>query len=178
MDKQTDTPHTSIETLEMAAQPAPNVRPRRPLVVTLLVILFAMNSVFTLILATLYVAQTGLFSQQVAVEALAQLGDVPGLFVTARAIGATALAVLYPITTIGLHRLQPWAWRSGMIILGLQLAVGLAEYLTDSLAVPGLFISVAAVFLLNQHSVRKAFGIAKESRDNIAQPIERAGDPV
>jgi hypothetical protein len=178
MDKQTDTPHTPIETLEMAAQPASNVRPRRPLVVTVLVILFALNSVLMLALAALYVAQTGLFSQQVAAEALAQTGDAPGLFVVARAIGAAALAVLYPITTVGLYRLQPWAWRSGMIILGIQLAVGLAEYLIESPVVPGLFISVAAVFLLNQHSVRKAFGIAKESRDNIAQPIERAGDPV
>jgi hypothetical protein len=65
-----------------------------------------------------------------------------------------------------------------MIILGIQLAVGLAEFLMESPVVPGLFLSVAAVFLLNQHSVRMVFGIVKENRDIIVQPIERAGDPV
>jgi hypothetical protein len=178
MDKQTGMTRTPIETPEKTAQPTASARPRRPFVVTLLVILFALNSVLVLILTALYLAQTGLFSQQIAAQALAQMGDAPGLFVMARAIGLTALAVIYPMTTMGLYRLRPWAWRSGMIILGIQLAVGLADYLMESPVTPGLFISVTAVFLLNQHSVRKAFGIVKESRDNIAQPIERAGDLV
>ncbi len=178
MDKQTDMTRTPIETPERAAQPTASARPRRPLVVTMLVILFAINSLLMLILAMLYLVETGLFSQAVAAQVLEQMGDTSGLFVVVRAIGVAALAVLYPITTVGLYRLRPWAWRSGMIILGIQLAVGLALYLMESPVVPGLFLSVAAVFLLNQHSVRMVFGIVKENRDIIVQPIERAGDPV
>lgn len=175
MDKQTRMTRTPIEIPETAAQ---STASPRPLVVTVLVILFAINSLLMLILAMLYLVETGLFSQQAAAQVLEQMGDTPGLFVVGRAIGVAALAVLYPITTVGLYRLRPWAWRSGMIILGIQLAVGLAEYLMQSPVVPGLFVSVAAVFLLNQHSVRKVFGIVKENRDIIVQSIERAGDPV
>lgn len=178
METNSNTTITLGETPETKSQSVLNSQPRRPPVVILLVILFVFDSLLMLILALIYLFETGLFSQHITAVALSQMGDTPGLFVSARAISVAALAVLYPITTVGLFRLRPWAWRSGMIILGIQLAVGLAEYLFESTVVPGLFISVAAVFLLNQHSVRKAFGIVKESHDIIAQPIECAGDLV
>jgi hypothetical protein len=143
-------------------------------VVTLLSLLFALNSLLVIFLAGAFLIETGLFSHQLANQVLSSLGDTPRLFVTVRAIGVAVLAVIYPITTVGLFCLRSWAWRSGMVILGIQLAFGLAEFLMDSPVTPGLFISVAAVFLLNQHSVRKAFGIIKEKRDATAQPIERA----
>jgi hypothetical protein len=165
-------------TSQNATQPVPGNKPSRPSVVILLGLIFALDSLFMLILAGTYLIETGLFSQQLAAQVLSALGDTPGLFVVVRAVSVTVLAVIYPITTVGLFRLRPGAWRSGMVILGIQLAVGLTGFLFDNPATPGLFISVAAVFVLNQHSVRKAFGIVKENRDIPAPIIQRAGDIV
>lgn len=152
-----------------------NVPPaRRPAIVTVLAVLFGIETLAMLMLSLIYLAETGIFSQRVADMVLSELSDVAGPFVVIRAIGATALLIACFVTTIGLLRMRRWAWNSGMVILGIHLAEGLGEFVQGSPGFGFMFLTVLIVFLFNQYAVRKAFGVVKENRVP-TKPVKRAG---
>ena len=147
----------------------------RSIIVTLLGLLFAFTTVVMFMISLMYLAEIGLFTDSIAKIVQQQLKEEPNAFLVLRAFATTGLAFCYLITTIGIFRRRPWAWNASMVLLGLELALGLADYLEDSQTLPNLFITVIAVFLLNQHSIRKAFRVNEEKRDTTVEHIHHAG---
>ena len=137
---------------------------QRPAIVTIIILLFVLETFLAVALASIYFAEINLFSEQVGSMVRVQMSDVPGSVLTFRAFYNGVLCLAYVIITVGLIRLQHWAWTSAMVLMGIRLAFGLGDYLFDNPAFPLLIICVLLVFLLNQRETRKAFGIIKEKR--------------
>jgi hypothetical protein len=149
--------------------------PKRPAIITLIACLFLIETLSMIALACIYFAEIGLFSQGIADIVLPELGDVMGPMLVVRAVAVAAFAIACLITTVGLLRLHPWAWSAGMAVLGIRLAQALGDFLFNNPAFGLAIITVATVFLLNQHAVRKVFGIVKEDNDPAnANIIKRA----
>ncbi len=146
----------------------------RPAIVTFVAVMFGIETLSMLVLSIVYLAEIGVFSQELARTVLTEMSDVAGPFLVVRAIIAVVLTVAYFVTALGLLRLRQWAWNSGMVILGIRLAQGLGVFLLGSPLFGLMFFSVLTVFLLNQYAVRKAFGVVKENRDP-TKPVKRAG---
>jgi hypothetical protein len=152
-------------------------RKQRPAIVTIIILLFIIETFLVLVVTAIYFAEIGVFSVEIANLVRVELSDVQGPALTVRAIFTACLFVAYLMTTVGLIRMWPWAWTSAMVLMGIRLAFGLGDYLFDSPAFELLFICVLLVFMLNQREVRKAFGIVKEKRVP-AEHIKRANEPV
>jgi hypothetical protein len=150
---------------------------RRPAIVTIIIALFVLDTITMVAVTAIYFGEIGVFSEQVAIAIRTELSDVHSPALVVRAILQACLLLAYVVTTIGLIRMRTWAWTSAMVLMGIRLAFGLGDYLFDSPAFDLLIFCVVLVFLLNQHEVRKAFGIVKETRVP-AQHIKRASEPV
>jgi|GEM_PF-6162970 len=76
---------------------------------------------------------------------------------------AVGLAVVRPVTAIGLWRLKHWGWTMAMILTGLFLVSDLLSYASSysggkfTLLHFSMAINVIIVFYLNQTSVRRTF---------------------
>lgn len=67
---------------------------------------------------------------------------------------------------VGLWQLQRWAWALIMLVLGIDMGFGLFAYYQGVPSYLPMALNVVAVFYLNMHDVRRAFG---------RQPIRTAG---
>lgn len=157
----------------------PPPRRKRPAIVTIIIIVFIVETISAAVVMLIYLAEAGAFSQEIAEMIRVELADLqmPTPVLALRAIAAALLLIFNLITTLGLIRMRSWAWTSAMVLMGVRLALGLGDYLYDSPAFDMLIFCVVLVFMLNQHQVRKAFGIVKETRVP-AQHIKRANEPV
>jgi hypothetical protein len=156
--------------------PSPRRR-RRPAIVTIVIVVFVLEVISRVVVTLIYFAEVGVFSEQVARIVQIQLQDEPTAVLGVRAVASAIFLIFYFITTIGLIRLRSWAWTAAMALIGIRLAFGLGDYLFDSPAFDLLIFSVVLVFLLNQHQVRKTYGITKEKRV-AADHVKRAEQPV
>jgi hypothetical protein len=164
--------------VQSASTPTPSpLRRKRPAIVTIIIVVFILETISAAVTALIYLAEVGAISAEVAELVRVELSDVQSPALTIRAIAAAIMLLVNLFTTIGLIRMRPWAWTAAMVLMGIRLAFGLGDYLFDSPAFDLLFINVVLVFLLNQREVRKAFGIIKESRAS-TEHIQRAGEPV
>jgi hypothetical protein len=160
---------------------SPPARParKRPAIVTIIIVVFILETISAAVVTLIYAAEAGVFSQQIAQTIRVELSDVqlPDAALYIRVIASGLLLIANLFTTIGLIRMRSWAWTSAMVLMGIRLAFGLSDYLFGSPAFDLLIFCVVLVFLLNQHEVRKAFGIIKETHVS-AQPIKRANDAI
>lgn len=161
----------------MAATDTPPRRRKRPAIVTIVIGIFILETIARIVVTLIYFAEVGVFSEQVARIVQVQLQDEPSPVLGIRAVATAISLIFFVITTVGLIRLRTWAWTAAMALIGIRLAFGLGDYLFDSPAFELLIFSVVLVFLLNQHQVRKAYGITKEKRVT-ADHIKRAEHPV
>lgn len=69
------------------------------------------------------------------------------------AVASAGLAI-----SIGLWLLKRWAWVAIMAVLGFDMAIDLYGYVYDTPSYVSMVLSVIAVFYMNQHDVRQAFG--------------------
>jgi hypothetical protein len=81
-----------------------------------------------------------------------------GAIQLAQIVAGPILIVIFMVATLGLYRLWRWAWTLAMLLLGIDLAVNLLNFLRDDPAYLLMFVRVIAVILLNQEPVRFAFG--------------------
>jgi hypothetical protein len=161
----------------MATPTLSTPRRKRPAIVTIIIVVFILETISAAVTALIYLAEVGAISAEVAEQVRVELSDVESPALNIRAIAAVFMLLVSLFTTIGLIRMRSWAWTAAMVLMGIRLAFGLGDYLFDSPAFDLLFFSVVLVFLLNQREVRKAFGIIKESRAP-TEHIQRAGEPV
>lgn len=137
-------------------------RPPRPPVVSLVVLIFVLQTATFVALLWLQLAALGVDSLESAARALSSAwvqGDrwVDVLLL----VGLLALVVASIFTTIGLARMRPWAWLWAMTILGGRLLIGLIAYFRGGPHTLSLLIPLIAVLLLDQAPVRLAFGVEK-----------------
>lgn len=159
--------------------PPANPRRKRPAIVTIIIVVFILETLSAAVVTLIYAAEAGVFSQQIAQTIRIELSDVqlPDTALDVRAIASGLLLIANLFITIGLIRMHSWAWTGAMVLMGIRLAFGLSDYLFGSPAFDLLIFCVVLVFLLNQHEVRKAFGIIKETHV-AAQPVKRANDAI
>lgn len=102
------------------------------------------------------------------IEAGLRLDDLRGTYAAATASPKSAaelqiafmlllVAIVGLVSIYGLRRLQPWAWRLAIGLLGARLLLGLYAFFSGNGVAYGLFVPVLAVFLLNQREVRRVF---------------------
>lgn len=75
-------------------------------------------------------------------------------------IGSLGTGLAGMAIAVGLWFLQRWAWVAIMAVLGFDMALELYRYFYDSTSYVSMLLSVIAVFYMNQHDVRQAFGYA------------------
>jgi hypothetical protein len=130
----------------------------RPSAVSIVVLIFILNIVSAIFNWILMVYQLGVLGSPDAFGALrATLQTDQGPILLAQIVIETALIAIFVVATIGLYRLQRWAWTLAMLILGIGLAFGLLNYLRDDPAYVLMLVRVIAVILLDQEPVRFAF---------------------
>lgn len=81
---------------------------------------------------------------------------------------ALILAVVRPMTALGLWRLRHWGWTTAMVMTGLFLITDLLQYFTDrpdnhfALLYASMLVNVIIVFYLNQRNIRDIFTKSQE----------------
>jgi len=89
---------------------------------------------------------------------LVALHTEAGITLLLKALSLTLIFWLTVVVIIGLYRLRSWAWTLAMLILGVRLVLGIIDYFYRAPFFLSMFMQVLAVLLLNQESVRIAFG--------------------
>jgi hypothetical protein len=132
---------------------------KRPAGVTIIVILFILQALSLLVYDTLILLEVGILGAPQPLAALgAALRSGEGFFLVFRALMVALLFGLTVVVITGLYHLRPWAWTLAMIILGVRLALGIIDYFYRAPFFSSMFMQVLAVWLLNQESIRIAFG--------------------
>lgn len=131
----------------------------RPSAVSIVVLIFILNIISAIINWVLMVYQLGVLGVPDPLGALrVALQTNQGPILLAQIVIETALIAIIVVATIGLYRLQRWAWTLAMLILGIGLAFNLLNYLRGDPAYVLMLVRVIAVILLDQEPVRFAFG--------------------
>lgn len=132
---------------------------RRPPAVSIVVLIFILNIIVTVIRWVVVMYQSGVLGAPDPLGALQMLLHTnQGLIQLAQIVAGPILIVIFMVATLGLYRLWRWAWTLAMLLLGIDLAVNLLNFLRDDPAYLLMFVRVIAVILLNQEPVRFAFG--------------------
>ncbi len=140
---------------------------RRPLEVSIVVMIALVAVVVYLVRAALIFDQlgvidnglpVGLFQDYIITEIESQI-----------AIGFYYLLVSFTalVIAIGLLRMQRWSWVAFMMWAGFNLIVGLIRFLysTSTSNYLYLFLSVVVVFILNQAEVQRIFDVRHEEQE-------------
>jgi hypothetical protein len=72
-------------------------------------------------------------------------------------VAAVFMIIIMAALGVGLWRMQRWAWVSGMILVGLSMAVDLWGYFQGNYYWTSMIINMLIVFYLNQRDVISAF---------------------
>jgi hypothetical protein len=133
--------------------------PKRPPVVSVVVLIFLIQIVILAVLLWLQLAALGATRMATLGSSLTVVllhGDrwIDALL----ALGLLALVVASILVTIGLTRMRPWAWLWAMTIQGLRLLLGLIAYFRGDPYTFSMLVPLIAVLLLDQVPVRRAFG--------------------
>ena len=120
------------------------MRRRRPLGVTLVAIVQALNALAT------------------GAEVLAGRRGVPSEDTAVLVVAGSAIAIGGLIVALGLWELQRWAWTATMIWVGAVMAIALSAYFEGSPSYVVMVLSVLQVFYLNQSDVQRVFGAGQE----------------
>ena len=133
--------------------------PKRPPVVSVVVLIFLIQIVILAVLLWLQLAALGVTRMATLGSSLTVVllhGDrwIDALL----ALGLLALVVASILVTIGLTRMRPWAWLWAMTIQGLRLLLGLIAYFRGDPYTFSMLVPLIAVLLLDQVPVRRAFG--------------------
>jgi hypothetical protein len=127
---------------EAPAATTTTARRKRPFGVGVIAVLMFLNAVTSVL--TLYFNDT---------PSMQQLSEADYLELVGLGFALSGLAI-----SIGLWLLQRWAWVAMMAVLGIDMAIDLYNYVYYSPAYASMVLSVIAVFYMNQHEVRLAFG--------------------
>ncbi len=146
---------------------------KRPFAITLIGWLLLLEGLLTTIVsglgltmlaAVLFEVLPAHISEDFVMPRLPELGFVPSAFV---------LGIFSLVSSIGLLRLRAWGWLMTMIVQGISLIIGLAEYVQGEANYLRMLFSVVIVFFLNQRTIKQVFEIITHTSSATHQPTTR-----
>ena len=131
----------------------------RPSAVSIVVLIFILSTILAILNLAVMLYQEGVLGVPDPFGALqAALQTEQGLIRLALIVIEMTMIAIIVVATIGLYRLQRWAWTLAMLLLGIGLALNLMRYLRGDPVYVLMIVRVIAVILLDQEPVRFAFG--------------------
>ena len=132
---------------------------RRPPAVSIVVLIFILNIIVTVLRWVVVMYESGVLGAPDPLGALQMLLQTyQGLVQLAQIVTGPILILIFLVATLGLYWLWRWAWTLAMLLLGIELAANLLNFLRDDPAYLPMLVRVIAVILLDQEPVRFAFG--------------------
>ncbi len=132
---------------------------KRPVAVTILVILFVMQMpiLFTNLAFALW--EIGILGSSNPVQQLQIVMSTWGGELGAlKAFWLWSLLLVIALVTFALFKLRPWAWTAAMLVLGGRLALGVWDFFDQKPYFFIMILYILPVILLNLEDVRIAFG--------------------